>query len=148
MYWSQLTRRSKKISLKTLAVNIHHPWIQELPIHPNEEVKDYDEVIKYCHNDVDITYKLCDLLKEQIAFRLEVEDEHKIKCLSADGVKIGTEYLAKLYSNTTGMDMKEVKGHKTIRHTVRPKEFLPQLDFNHPESLAYYNYLLNYEGKP
>lgn len=142
-YWSQLIRQSRKISLKSLACNINWSWIQELPYAPNHwlELDQIDEVIRYCENDVNITEALIEKLKEGINLRYSIQQEQGLKCLSWDGIKIGTEILAKELSGGTKTPIEEIKGHKTIRKTLCPNEFLSDFKFDSLEVNKYYDYI-------
>ena len=148
-YWSKLIRQSRKISLKSLACNLNWSWIQELPYPPNHwlNVDQIDEVIEYCKNDVNITERLIEALKDSINLRHSIQQEQGLKCLSWDGIKIGTEILAKELSEQTGVEIEEIKGHKTIHKKLRPANFLPTFRFDSPEVNKLYDFITSIEIK-
>jgi len=148
-YWSKLIRQSRKISLKSLACNLNWLWIQELPYPPNHWLKldQIEEVVRYCENDVNITERLIEALKDGINLRYSIQQEQGLKCLSWDGIKIGTEILAKELSNQTGVEINEIKGHKTIHKTLKPGEFLPKFTFDSPEVNKFYDFITNVQIK-
>lgn len=148
-YWSKLIRQSRKISLKSLACNLKWPWIQELPYSPNHWLTpdQIDEVVRYCENDVNITERLIDALKEGINLRHSIQQEQGLKCLSWDGIKIGTEILAKELSEQTNTPIEQIKGHKTIHKKLRPADFLPVFKFDSPEVNKFYDFITSIEIK-
>lgn len=120
LYWSKMTRISKKLSLKSLAVNMNWPKIQELPIEPNLDVSSdqIDLIINYNLNDCRITKALAKRMKEDINLRLAAQKEYGFDCLSWDGVKLGYNILLKRYSDRTGIPMNELKEMRTRREKI------------------------------
>src|SRR5574343_16851 len=92
LLWSRMIRLSKHISLKSLAVAINHPKIQELPYEPNRllSLEEMQEVKTYCYNDVDIVESLTAVLKDKLALRHGMAKKLKNdKILSYDDIKLG-----------------------------------------------------------
>lgn len=131
LYWSKLTRQSKKISLKGLACHMNWEWIQELPLSPisfvTEDIR--DQVKLYCRNDVNITEHLLERLKDDVNFRFTLIKEFGNAVLSWDGPKIGMEALARSVAEKSKKDVKEIKGHKTFRKEVNLDEIMIDIEF-------------------
>lgn len=103
-YWSKMLRLSKKISLKSLAIQLNHGHIQELPYHHTQHLshEEMEEVYRYnTENDLMITEKLFVKMKEDILLRRYIEKEYQIPCYSMDAPKIAGELLIKDYCEQT-----------------------------------------------
>lgn len=116
LYWSKMTRLSKKISLKGLAIQMNYPVIQELPFHPDSilDKEQIDELIRYNSiHDLDILEwilkKPCKLqgkkttMYEQVEMRADAYRKYNFKkqVFSWDGVKLGLNILVKSYAEKT-----------------------------------------------
>src|SRR5690606_18339281 len=86
LYWSKMLRISKKLSLKSLAVNMRWHKIQELPIDPDENIslEQIPLLLEYNLNDVEITEELFKRKKEEINLRFEIKRKYGIECLNKD----------------------------------------------------------------
>lgn len=92
LYWSKMLRLSKKLSLKSLAVAINHPKIQELPYKPEQilTLEQQEEVKTYCYNDVEIVIALTEKLKDKISLRKEYSKKlNNTNMFSYDDIKLG-----------------------------------------------------------
>lgn len=121
LYWSQLIRKAKKLSLKSMANFIRWPWIQELPIAPGTKIKkeQIDELLSYNVNDALITRELAvNQMSKDIQFRFSVEKEYGIRALSSDGVKIGMDYLKQLYAKKLGISVYDIPRQGTERDKI------------------------------
>lgn len=134
LYWSKLARISRKLSLKSMAVNINWYRIQDLPYSPSHNVleAEIDTIIDYCDNDVQITKELAKThLKEEIQLRQAAKSKYGFDCMSWDGVKLGLNVLIKRYCDRTGLDVEWVKKLRTTRRSVDIGEtILPIIKFN------------------
>lgn len=114
-YWSKMLRINKKISLKSLAVQMNYHHIQELPYVHNQIVtqEEMNELTKYCiNNDLGILRLLVDNRKDDIKLRATIKKDFGIECWSLDAVKIANEYLIREYCNKTGENKYEVNKWK------------------------------------
>ncbi len=120
LYWSKLTRVSRKLSLKSIAVNMNWHRIQELPLGPDHVVKpeEMDAIIEYNLNDCRITKELAQRMKKDINLRAEAKKRYGFHCLSWDGVKLGYNILLKRYSDRIGAEMREVRELRTPRASI------------------------------
>ncbi len=103
-YWSKMLRMSKKISLKSLAIQLNHDHIQELPYEHTKilTLGEIEEVVKYnTNNDLVITEKLFVKMKEEVLLRRYIEKEYDLPCYSMDAPKIASELLIKDYCEQT-----------------------------------------------
>lgn len=92
LYWSKMLRISKQVSLKSLAVALNHPKIQELPYHPDDllSLSQMKEVKTYCYNDIEIVVGLTKFLKEKISLRKAYSEKLKNNNIySYDDIKLG-----------------------------------------------------------
>ena len=131
MYWSKLIRQARKISLKGLACHMNWEWIQELPLSPTSFItKDLrQDVIDYCDNDVNVTERLLEALKDDVNFRNTLVGEFSNRVLCWDGPKIGMEALAKSVADKSGLPIEEIKGHKTMRKSLALSDIIIDVDF-------------------
>lgn len=126
MYWSKLTRVSRKLSLKSFAINIMWPRIQELPIHHTALVTtdQMDMLLDYNLNDCRVTKALAIKMRKDINLRVAARARYGFQCLSWDGVKLGLNILVKRYCDRTGQDMRDVNALRTHRAQVAIGEIL------------------------
>lgn len=132
LYWSKLTRKSRKLSLKAFAININWPRIQELPIHHAAVVGlgQIPELLSYNLNDSIVTKSLAKKMSKDINLRADARRRYGFECLSWDGVKLGLNILVKRYADRVGRDMKEVSALRTYRSEVNIGEvLLPIINF-------------------
>src|SRR5690606_1399007 len=104
LYWAKSIRQSKKISLKSLAVQLNWDEIQELPYHHTKILSEDEiaEVRKYnLRNDLGITEKLFLEMKEDVGLRYYINQEYKLPCWSLDASKIASELLLRDYCDKT-----------------------------------------------
>lgn len=120
LYWSKLTRISRKLSLKSMAVNMNWPRIQELPYGPDHivELHEMDAIIDYNLNDCRITKELAVRMKKDINLRMDAKKRYGFNCLSWDGVKLGYNILLKRYSDRIGAEISNVRALRTVRTQV------------------------------
>lgn len=120
LYWSKLTRVSRKLSLKSIAVNMNWYRIQELPLGPDHVVlpEQMDAIIEYNLNDCRITKELAVRMKKDINLRADAKKRYGFHCMSWDGVKLGYNILLKRYSDRVGAEMRDVRELRTRRATI------------------------------
>ena len=117
LYWSRMLRLSKKISLKSLAIQLKYHTVQELPYDPDKilQEKDFDKVIHYNSvHDINITKMLCEKLKDQIKLRAEINQQYGLFCYSWDGPKIGMNLLRNFYKKKYHKKLSIYKYYDTI----------------------------------
>lgn len=112
LYWSKMLRISKKLSLKSLGIQMNYPVVQELPFSPESilKVEDLDVIKEYnTVHDLGILEMLVNEMKGEIELRQSIRDDYNLDCLSWDAPKIASEVLLKEYCNVTKKDPSEVK---------------------------------------
>lgn len=132
LYWSKLTRKSRKLSLKGFEINLNWPRVQELPIHHDTWLtpEQIDELLDYNHNDSAATKALAKAMSKDINLRVDARKRYGFECLSWDGVKLGLNILVKRYCDRTGRDMRDVNELRTYRQSVKLEEIiLPIIGF-------------------
>jgi len=95
-YWSMGLRKTKQLSLKSLAVQLNYPVIMELPIHHTKSVKreEIPLILEYNSvHDVGVTKLLAQKMKDDIKFRVTIEKQYKVKCMSWDSPKIASNLI-------------------------------------------------------
>jgi len=104
-YWSKGLRVSKQISLKGLGIQLNHPEVQELPFELHHQFTNNKDIEKLIHynvvNDLGITTKVFEALKEQIELRGYIKKTYGIECWSFDAPKIASEHLLEDYCQKT-----------------------------------------------
>lgn len=153
LLWSRMLRLSKHISLKSLAVAINHPKIQELPYEPSRilSLEEMQQVKIYCYNDVNIVEALCEFkdIKEKLNLRQGLAKKFKDnKILSHDDIKLGlaiidsklsSKGLGKVYDYKDKIDLSIFQRKLKISELIFPYIKFQTQEFN--EVLNYYNTL-------
>ena len=120
-YWSKMLRISKKISLKSLAIQLGYSVVQELPYKPDTILKLEDLPKLRTYNtvhDLGITELLTDAMYEEIKLRANIVSEYKLNCWSWDAPKIASEALLQDYCRITGKKVKDVRNQRFEKPTL------------------------------
>ena len=122
LYWARMLRISKKISLKSLGIQLGYPIVQELPFPPDmileeEHVKE----LKYYNlqHDLGILDLLCKSKEEDIKQRSDAQSKYGFPCFSWDGVKLGQNILLKTLCDKTGMSIDKISNLRSPMNSVR-----------------------------
>lgn len=126
-YWSMLTRKSQKISLKSLLAANGWPDLREMEFHSFQVIKE-DELpamYRYLDNDVRGTeFMFTDVLWSYYQVRKELAPRfNRPDFYSKDGVNIGSEMLFARYQERTGVSSQKSLG--VNRGVVRVGDLLP-----------------------
>jgi hypothetical protein len=156
LFWSQGLRLSKKISLKSLAVQLNHDNIQELPIDPHSIITDDDlkVLMKYCKNDVIVTEKVANYLTDSNSPKtgsIKLRDTIRkragfSKSFHWDVPKIASELLFLEYTKKVKIDNPyEFKNSERTKQTLLIKDVLKSFnpDFKTDQFKNFYKVLLN-----
>lgn len=113
-------------SLKSIAINLKHNKIQDLPYSPDriltlEEAKVLDE---YLENDVEMTYKLTEFSAPRIKLRTELTFSENINVLNESNSGIANRWLEKIYSESTGQSIESFKESRTLRNKLIFKDII------------------------
>ncbi len=141
LYWSKMLRMSKKISLKSLGIQLGHPEVQELPYHHTKELTIEEiGVIKHYNivNDIGILTTLFEKMKSQISQRHDAIEKFGFDktCYSWDGVKLGLNILLKEYCIENNVDPESIKELRTEfpKEGIKIKDILlPDIKFRETE---------------
>lgn len=126
-YWSKMLRISKKISLKSLAIQLGYPVVQELPYKPDTilKVEDLPKLRTYnTVHDLGITELLTDNMYEEIKLRANIVKDYNLNCWSWDAPKIASEALLQDYCRITGKSIKDVRNQRFEKPTLYLNECL------------------------
>lgn len=138
-YWSKMTRQNRKISLKSLGIQLNHDRVQELPYNFNktltkeeiENVKDYN-----INNDLVITDKLCERMKSQILQRQDANLKYGFDCWSWDGVKLGLHILLYEYCKEFNIEKESIMGLRSRLEPIKVERLLShKISFTKTEEL-------------
>ena len=118
LYWSKMLRISKKISLKSLAVQLGYPVIQELPYKHDTilKLKDLPKLREYNRvHDLSITELLLERMENNIIQRSDAINKFNFdnSCYSWDGVKLGLNILLKEYCEEYNVNYNNIKNLRT-----------------------------------
>ncbi len=131
LYWSKMLRISKKISLKSLGIQLGYPVVQELPYKPSSilTLDDIPKLRKYNQiHDLGILRLLTDNMEEDIKLRGNIVNEYNLDCWSWDAPKIASEALLQDYCKITGKDLKSVRDQRFLKPTLYLNECLYGFD--------------------
>ena len=156
-YWSKMLRQSKKISLKSLAIQLEHNHIEELPYEHTKILspEEMEQVYRYnTQNDLVITEKLFNKMKEDVMLRRYIEKEYKIPCYSMDAPKIASELLIKDYCEQTFDDsefntieeyIREFKKKRYDEYSGKVRDIMGdfKIDFVIPEFQSLYERMMD-----
>lgn len=129
--------KSKMTSLKDIEFALNMD-IEESPIPFDAcpSLKDIDDIIKYCKNDVLATFNFYELARgktdhpvykgiNELKLRSEIKKQFRINCLNYPNVKIGEQLILSLYCRATGKKWAEVKELQTDRSYVDLVDCIP-----------------------
>jgi len=110
-----------KKSLKLLGVSLKWHKLQDMPISPKALVNtdQIDIIAGYNLNDVLITEKLYEHLKDSIKFRHELSKIYEIDLYDESDTGIADRLLEKFYSEATGLTYKQFKDLRTERKFIK-----------------------------
>jgi len=130
-YWSKMLRLSKKISLKSLGIQLGYPVVQELPYESNTHLtkSQIDEVRNYNNkHDLGILDALMQKMLPDITLRKVIKKDYNLDCMSWDAIKISSEALLQDYCKETNQNPNDVRKLKWEKPTIYINELLS--DFN------------------
>jgi hypothetical protein len=129
-HWDNL---SKKSSLKWIQYSMDWYNIQDMPIPHGQNItslKQIDEIISYCINDVESTKAIMQLSKKQISLRNKLSKDYNIDLYSASEPRIAKELFLHFLSKELNTSKYELKQLKTYRKEILVKDILlDYLDF-------------------
>lgn len=126
-----MTRISKKISLKSLGIQLNYAVVQELPFKHDSYLKLEDLPTIRTYNtvhDLSITELLTTKMLEEIKLRSVISSDFKLNAWSWDAPKIASEVLLRNYCNIIQQDSNNVRKHRYNKPTIYIKDILS--DFN------------------
>jgi hypothetical protein len=112
LYWSKMLRMSKKISLKSLGIQLGYNVVQELPYKPDSiltledlpKLREYNQI-----HDLGVLRLLTDKMEDEIKLRGNIVNDYKLNCWSWDAPKIASEALLQDYCKITNQELKSVR---------------------------------------
>lgn len=131
-YWSKLLRISRKISLKSLGIQLNYPVTQELPYpHTKWLTEDeWNEVKIYnLQHDLGILLLLTKAMREEVVLRHTILKQTGLPCWSLDAPKIASELLLRDYADSTGMDLFAARNLRFEKPDVLLGDLLKNYDF-------------------
>jgi len=133
LYWSKMLRISKKISLKSLGIQLGYHTVQELP-YKHDSVLNVEDLptlryYNYTH-DLGILDLLTEKMEEDIILRANIVKEYNINCWSMDATKIASEALLLDYCRITGKNPFDVRKQRFVRNTLYLNEVLKGFEPN------------------
>lgn len=150
-YWSKMLRMSKKMSLKSLGIQLGYHTVQELPFKPDTILKLEDlpklRYYNYTH-DLGILEMLLDAMNDDVKLRANIVTEYNLDCWSWDAPKIASEALLHDYCKVTHRSPKEVRAERFTRGDMYLNEVLANFDpqFKLPIFQNLFTEILNSRG--
>lgn len=148
LYWSKLLRLSRKISLKSLGIQLGYPVVQELPFDPGM-ILDESQIKELKHynleHDLGILDLLTDAMNDDILLRQTVSSQSGLNLWSADAPKIASELLLQDKCRQTGESTDEVRRMRFEKPHIRFSELFKGFDprFKTLQLQELYDELLN-----
>lgn len=131
LYWSKMLRISKKISLKSLGIQLGYEVVQELPYKPETVLTKEDlpklRYYNYTH-DLGILDLLTTKMEDDIKLRANIVTDYKLDCWSWDAPKIASEAILMDYCKRTRNNIYEIRKSRFVKETMYLNEVLR--DFN------------------
>lgn len=93
LHWSKKYKISKRISLKSCGINLNHNIVKDMT-----DLESLNDLIYYNKNDVLITKKLCDYLRNDINLKQTISKQINHNCLNYDNITTASKVLAKKLS--------------------------------------------------
>lgn len=133
-HWDNVAKRS---SLKWIQYSMDWNNVEDMP-HPHykdvETVKELEDIVKYCINDVASTKKILEVSKEQLSLRKTLSEEYNINLFSASETRIAKELFAHFLCQKINIKKHELKKMRTSRPYVSVHEcILPYVSFETPD---------------
>jgi hypothetical protein len=141
-----MASKALRVGLKSLQITMCYPNVKESNIPWDKPVlnNEIDEVINYCNNDIGSTSYLLKLLLSEIKFRLAVQKEFNINCLSKDGVGIGVEIFTNYICEELGVDKDGLYSLVDVDNEIYVKDIIvPEIKFKTPEFQALLDWYKN-----
>lgn len=93
-----------RIGLKKYGARMHMPWVQDLPLHHNAEVKEHHRPLirSYCENDLDTTWALFEKLRGEITMREVMSDKYHIDLRSKSDAQVAETVIKQQVQEMTG----------------------------------------------
>jgi hypothetical protein len=106
------------VSLKTYGARMNMPVIQDLPFHHDSIIAedDFDDVLKYCHNDLDTTAELYNRLQGQLQLRVEISKEYGFDARS----KSDSQVAEQMFMKKLNLKKKEPVIPKFVKYVTPP----------------------------
>ena len=127
-----MASQALRVGLKSLQVTMCYPNVKEMIVDWDQfaSKEEMDNIIRYCHNDVDSTSELLKLLKSDLQLRIAVKREFDIECLSKDGVGVGVDLFTKYICTELGTNAKGLYKFVDVDRVIAVRDFiLPDIKF-------------------
>lgn len=138
LYWARSLRISKKISLKSLGIQLNHNRVQELP-YPHDSIltdAQKEHVLDYnLNNDLVILDTLTKRMEEDIKLRKYIHGEYGVTCWSMDAPKICSEYMLEVYCRKTYTDQFPTYGE--YKRDVKNSRYIPTANWKFRDYLPH-----------
>lgn len=135
-----LDNEARRSSLKKCEFQLDYSNVEEMPIHHSQEnltEEDIAFIQSYRRNDVLATYELYKLVlgdtnhplykgNNQLALRLDIQEEFGIDCLNYSDIKIGDELLKKSYADAIKKQVHELPRKGFFRKDIKLKNCIPK----------------------
>jgi hypothetical protein len=126
-YWSKMLRISKKISLKSLGIQLGYHTVQELPFKPSSilSLEDLPKLRYYNYtHDLGILELLTIKMEDEIKLRANIVKDYGLNCWSWDAPKIASEALLVDYCKITSKSIKDVRNTRFEKPQMYLNEIL------------------------
>lgn len=126
--------KAKMTSLKALEIAMRDTDVRDLPYEITKPLtfEEIDEVLDYCINDVEATYRFYNKSLREIKLREDLTKEYKLDLINANDPKMGEEVLLHFLSKTMNINKYELKKMRTHQSILSFKDYiLPYVKFEY-----------------
>lgn len=123
--------KSKHASLKWIEMNLGFWNVQELPYNPDDLIpqNSIQDVVDYCHNDVDATEELYKVSLPQITMRKELSKKFNLDLINANDPKIGEQIMLNRLSKALNIEKRQLRTMRTIRSNILIANIIKSVSF-------------------
>lgn len=118
--------KARSTSLKALEIAMKLDDVRDLPYEIDIKLSNLqiEEIIDYCINDVEATYKFFTKSEKEIKLREELSKEYNIDLINCSDAKMGEEILLHFLAKDMKISKRELRKKRTYRDILKFKDYI------------------------